>query len=169
MEGGDRVRFCKECRLNVYNLSEMSRQEAEWLVRNREGRLCVRFFRRRDGTLLTRDCPVGFRARVRRYLAMAAAAVAAGISVLFYGNRVEHPRAPSPGERPKAAPRFADAAPLPRLLFERPDPPLLDVRDEQADSSAIQGDMVAPPRETPDPQCAPSTWRRWWNAKVSTP
>jgi hypothetical protein len=67
MEGDERVRFCALCSKNVYNLSAMSRSEAEALVREQEGRLCVRFYRRRDGTLLTDNCPVGFR-RMRRSL-----------------------------------------------------------------------------------------------------
>lgn len=59
MSGDDRVRFCGVCRLNVYNLSGMTRRDATELVQLVEGRLCVRFFRRKDGTLLTSDCPVG--------------------------------------------------------------------------------------------------------------
>jgi hypothetical protein len=66
MQGTDKVRLCGECGLNVYNLSAMSRAEAESLVRQREGRLCVRFYRRPDGTLLTEDCPRAGRAAARR-------------------------------------------------------------------------------------------------------
>jgi hypothetical protein len=69
MQGDDRVRFCGHCQLNVYNLSAMSPQEAAAFVREKEGRLCVRFFAREDGTMLTEDCPVGFRAIRRRLLA----------------------------------------------------------------------------------------------------
>jgi hypothetical protein len=69
MEGDDRVRYCSQCRLNVYNLSAMSAAEAEALVREREGRLCVRFYRRRDGTMLTSNCPVGVQ-RARRWVAL---------------------------------------------------------------------------------------------------
>lgn len=58
MSGDDRVRFCSDCRLNVYNLAGMTRREATELIHLQEGRLCVRFFRRKDGTLVTRDCPV---------------------------------------------------------------------------------------------------------------
>ena len=67
MEGDDQVRFCGGCRKNVYNLSEMSHADAQALVNRLEGRLCVRFYTRADGTLLTQDCPVGLRA-VRRKL-----------------------------------------------------------------------------------------------------
>jgi hypothetical protein len=85
MQGNDRVRFCQQCRLNVYNLSGMSRAEAEALVRQRQGRLCVRFHRRSDGTILTQDCPAGLRA-ARRLLrrgtvlfAVVAGAILAGV------------------------------------------------------------------------------------------
>lgn len=65
MYGDDRTRFCAVCRLNVYNLSGMSRDEAQELILEQEGRRCVRFLRRADGTVLTHDCPVGL-AKVRR-------------------------------------------------------------------------------------------------------
>jgi hypothetical protein len=58
MHGDDRVRFCGDCKLNVYNLSWMTRLEATELIEQNEGRHCVRFFRRKDGTFVTRDCPV---------------------------------------------------------------------------------------------------------------
>ena len=61
-----RVRFCSQCQLNVYNLSEMTRSEAEALLHYTEGRLCVRFYRRADGTILTQDCPTGLRAIKQR-------------------------------------------------------------------------------------------------------
>ena len=66
MQGDERVRYCPECKLNVYNFNAMDATEIEQLVRNREGRLCARFYARSDGRLLTHDCPVGFRARLRR-------------------------------------------------------------------------------------------------------
>lgn len=66
MYGDDRKRFCSECKLNVYNLSDMTRREAESLLINSEGRLCVRYYRRADGSVLTRDCPVGLKAFKRR-------------------------------------------------------------------------------------------------------
>lgn len=66
MVGDDKVRFCRACRLNVYNLSAMDVEEAAERI-SQEGDLCIRFHRRADGTLLTRDCPVGVRRlKVRR-------------------------------------------------------------------------------------------------------
>jgi len=78
MTGDNRVRFCDHCRLNVYNISELSRFEAEALIASTEGRLCARLFRRADGTVLTKDCPVGLRA-LRRRLAKRTAAIFAAI------------------------------------------------------------------------------------------
>ena len=76
MDGDQRCRFCKRCEKHVYNLSGMSQDEAESLVRDTEGGVCVRFYRRPDGTMLTADCPVGkikATRRLRRFFAIAAA------------------------------------------------------------------------------------------------
>ena len=59
MVGDNRKRYCGECKLNVFNLSGMSKTEAENLIVNAEGRLCVRFYKRSDGSVITEDCPVG--------------------------------------------------------------------------------------------------------------
>jgi hypothetical protein len=50
----------------------MSREEAERFVQERDGEVCIRLYRRRDGTVLTSDCPVGRRKRSRRRGAIAA-------------------------------------------------------------------------------------------------
>lgn len=77
MRGDDEVRHCDVCEKNVYNLSAMTRQRAEALLTEREGQLCVRFYRRADGTVTTVDCaPIRFakvRAAARRTLIGAAA------------------------------------------------------------------------------------------------
>jgi hypothetical protein len=83
MRGDERVRFCHRCSLNVYNLSAMTRREAERLVTRTEGaRLCVRFYRRKDGTMLTRSCPVGLTALKRRASRVTSATFAAIVSFL---------------------------------------------------------------------------------------
>jgi hypothetical protein len=63
MEGDDRVRFCAECKKNVFNISAMTRSEAEALL---GGEICVRLYRRADGTVLTSDCPVGLEIKAMR-------------------------------------------------------------------------------------------------------
>ena len=77
MEGGEAVRFCEQCKLHVYNLSGIPRVEAEQLVQQTEKRLCVRFFRRTHGTLLTQDCPAGLAAARKK--AVRLAGLAAGV------------------------------------------------------------------------------------------
>jgi hypothetical protein len=71
MKGDDRVRFCGSCQKNVYNLSAMTRTDAERLVEKHDGPTpCVRLYKRKDGTVITNDCPVGRkRRRVRRIIA----------------------------------------------------------------------------------------------------
>jgi hypothetical protein len=66
MLGDDRTRFCGQCSLNVYNLSSMTRADAEALIARTEGRLCVKFYRRFDGSIITKDCPIGLQAIKRR-------------------------------------------------------------------------------------------------------
>src|SRR5215475_207159 len=78
MKGDDQVRFCSHCAKHVYNLSAMTRPDAETLLRETEGRVCTRFYQRADGTVLVQDCPVGLRAKVirwRRGIGIAASAI----------------------------------------------------------------------------------------------
>ena len=81
MTGDNQVRFCGHCQLNVYNIAELSRTEAERLIASTEGRLCARLYRRADGTILTKDCPVGLRALRMRVSKRAAAVFAAIVSL----------------------------------------------------------------------------------------
>lgn len=79
MPGSDHVRSCERCQHKVYNLSELTTVEAEALLRSSEGRLCVRFYRRADGTIMTKDCTVGATARRNKRVAQAVAGVAAAV------------------------------------------------------------------------------------------
>jgi len=78
MVGDERVRFCGKCQENVYNLSALTREEAEKLLAEKQGGLCARLYERADGTILTEDCPVGARHTRMRH----AAAVGIGGSLL---------------------------------------------------------------------------------------
>lgn len=84
MVGDEQSRFCDKCAKNVYNLSAMTTEQAESLIREKEGHLCVRYYHRADGTILTADCPVGVRKkRVKAATFMAAIGVAgAGLFAL---------------------------------------------------------------------------------------
>ncbi len=95
MVGDEHARFCGQCEKNVYNLSSLTRAAAEALLIEKEGKLCVRYYQRADGTILTADCPDGVARRRRRVRIIAASfgamsAVAAALSAL-------QPRAPLMG------------------------------------------------------------------------
>jgi hypothetical protein len=80
MAGDDRVRHCELCKLNVYNIAALTNADALGLIERSEGRLCVRLYKRADGTVLTVDCPVGVRAAWRRLMQLAAM----GLAVILY-------------------------------------------------------------------------------------
>ena len=122
MTGDARARFCGQCEKNVYNLSDMTRAEAEALLVEKEGKLCVRYYQRADGTILTADCPSGVakRRRKRRVIAVTfagATVVAAAMStVLIMGA----PMASAPVVRaPVLVPVQKDAvAPGPHMMTD---------------------------------------------------
>jgi hypothetical protein len=160
MTGDERKRFCRQCNLHVYNLSDMPREEAEAFISKAEGRTCVRFYRREDGTVLTRDCPVGLRALRQRFIRSAAAlagmVVALLTGTLFAGRlkRVgENLRRPSetyaewiePGStRPALMVGAMVCPPLPNILtvpigdptYDAPETPLPDPTPEQLEEIA---------------------------------
>lgn len=79
MVGNDRIRHCGKCDKDVFNLSQMTREDAEALLQEKQGNLCARYYQRADGTILTSDCAVGKKQRRRRrVMAVAAAALCAG-------------------------------------------------------------------------------------------
>ena len=59
MSGDGQRRFCGQCKKNVYNVAGMSEREVRELVSKSEVLPCMRLARRSDGTVVTRDCPVG--------------------------------------------------------------------------------------------------------------
>ena len=90
MTGDDRVRACGTCEKRVYNLSELARDEAEALIEKHEGKLCVRYYKRSDGTILLTDCEIGAKGvRRRRWVAAGAIALLAGGSATYLKLRPE--------------------------------------------------------------------------------
>jgi hypothetical protein len=107
MVGDDRVRFCGKCEKNVFNLSAMTREEADALLEQREGKICVRFYRRADGKLLTSDCPVG----VQRKRATGVAAVAAGLVAALAPGCYREPMMGEPPPPPPPPPGYVQGYP----------------------------------------------------------
>ena len=116
MAGDDRVRFCGRCEKNVFNLTAMTADEAEDLLRERGGGLCVRFFRRPDGTVLTSDCPVGARTKRRRRMVVTAVAVVAGaVGAVWALVPRDSPPPPPPEAHMMGAVEVAPTPPEPEL------------------------------------------------------
>jgi hypothetical protein len=132
MTGDERVRHCGLCDQAVYNLSDMTRAEAEALVRGRTGRLCARLYRRSDGTVMTRDCPVGRLRTVRRRVAAAVGAVGV-LLVTLVGWVVG-----TPGRAREVADRARAVEPF-RTVMDWIDPP---PRPE-----ALMGEVLLSPEE----------------------
>src|SRR5438046_1349796 len=91
MVGDDRVRHCAACNLNVYNFAALTNSEIEELISSRQGRVCGRLYRRKDGTILTKNCPVGFQIKSRRISRAAGAALTAIMGVAGAAAQIASP------------------------------------------------------------------------------
>jgi hypothetical protein len=107
MEGDEKSRHCTHCNLRVYNLTAMTCAEAEQLIGTRDGRLCLRYYRRSDGRIMTSDCPVGKRRTLARRLAMSGGLLAfvINLAVAIQPSRIEqgdisitYPQGPPSGD-----------------------------------------------------------------------
>ena len=87
MAGDERTRHCARCKLNVFNIKELTEVEVRALFLKAEGRVCGRVFRRPDGTVLTKDCPKGL-AAVRRK-ALIGVTMAATLVLALVGFRAK--------------------------------------------------------------------------------
>ncbi len=138
MRGDERVRYCGTCEKHVYDLSHMSREEAEALILGTE-RVCVRMARRHDGTVVTSDCPVGARQKTRRQrVAGAAAGTLLAASALLWKVRAEAPQL----ERLTAD---ISADRVAKRLAKRPPPPAMGaVEHVRTMGEPVMGDVALP-------------------------
>lgn len=154
MTGDERARFCGGCRKHVYNFSAMSRREVETLLREKEGRVCGRFYQRPDGRMITADCPEGVRRKRDRLVRACRTAFAAVL--LFFGVRANvqaggtnkatmgkpaMPRTNQPPQRMGQVAIMGDVAP-PIMGGIMPPPP----KTNSASCPPIMGRIVPPPR-----------------------
>jgi hypothetical protein len=136
MAGNERVRYCGRCKLNVYNLAIMSRQEIEGLVRKTGGQLCGRLYMRGDRTATLRDCAGGARRQwTRRAIAVGVLLVLAAVSWMLRqidtSDRSMHP-------------------PFVRKVLNWIDP------EPEPRRTIIMGKMICPVPPPPPPPQAPS-------------
>jgi len=169
MKGSDRVRFCASCAKNVYDISAMTRPEAEALVFGAKGRVCARFHRRPDGRVLTSDCREGrdalrgARARRRARVAAALLAVLSTLGATGCGvpqsGVLRHSRA---RQWPVVGALLEWLDPMPMvagmLVMPPPAPPrppgalqgeVGDPVDEGPDTE-LMGDVYCPPEKPPE-------------------
>jgi hypothetical protein len=88
MAGTDRVRNCGDCHRKVFNLSDMSKAEAQQFLEENGTSQCLTFYRRADGTIMTDDCPIGLRKvrdaarRIKQIAAVIFSALISNVSAL---------------------------------------------------------------------------------------
>jgi hypothetical protein len=156
MRGDDRVRFCGQCRQNVYNVESLDRGEARRLIAAREGRVCLRILRRDDGTVVTADCWTRLRAARRRgVVAFVAMLVVVGFAQLWamrFGLRTltgaemgappSHARIEPPAVGGIAPPSLPEP---PRIMGV---PPPAPPKPPRVTGHTIMGRRVAPPLQS---------------------
>jgi hypothetical protein len=81
MVGNDQVRFCEHCSHQVHNLSLLTRSQAERLVSQSNGRLCVRYHQGPAGTPVTLPVTRKLHSIGRRVSRLAAGAFSASLSI----------------------------------------------------------------------------------------
>jgi hypothetical protein len=120
-----RVRHCDSCKEHVYNLSGMTRAEAEALIVANKGKLCVRFYQRKDGTILLKDCTVGAaNAKKRKLVAAGALALfASGAGAVALRQHDTHAIAASTIDNHVAEDVRLDERGLPEVAHDDPPPP----------------------------------------------
>ena len=85
MIGDERTRHCHVCDRNVYDLGELTREQAVALIHEREGQLCVRYLQRPDGRVILRDCSDALMIRPSpAQIALYAVLILAGATTLLF-------------------------------------------------------------------------------------
>ena len=152
MTGDDRVRHCAHCKKDVFNLSDMAREQAERLIIEKNGDLCARYYQRKDGTILLADCSVGIKQkRKTRVIAAGAAALLAGTGgAAGYLKLRHHEKAVVTVDRSQdvMAGGICVDPPPPPPNIQPPPPPPPDVHE-------MKGQMIAIDPPPPPPHIDP--------------
>ncbi len=158
MVGDDKSRYCGKCEKNVFNLSAMTRDEAELLMLEKEGNLCIRLYRRKDGTVLTQDCPVGVRKKRLRLVGVLAigggvVAAAAGFATAALTSQqatvTMGDMEPTPSAHPLPTPAPSGTTAVMGEMEPEPEPP----------PAVEMGKRAAPPPPAPVPKPPAATDR----------
>ena len=156
MTGDDRVRFCGDCRQNVYNVAMFTRAEATRLLNDSSGRVCLRIFRRPDGTIITDDCRARLRAARKRGLLIFAGTLLVvfwaqicaqfvgltGLRRVMRGTQGEAPTMPMAGA-------VAPMPPPPDVEMGKPPARVETVEEVLGEGGReVKGEMAVPPPPT---------------------
>lgn len=158
MQGDERVRHCKDCNKNVFNLSAMPEVEAAQLLAANTGDLCVRFYQRRDGTVMTSDCGDSPRAMVRQAWRRLPQAAGAAVLALSAAGAVAGAAAPGAGNG-KPAPAVEE--PYMQVTMGAPPAPM--------EAKPVESKIPLPPEARPVPQKRVPAPPRAPMGKVSNP
>jgi hypothetical protein len=93
MTGDERARHCGKCDKTVFDLSQLTRAEAEALLIEKGANMCGRYFQRTDGTIVLADCLVRRKRRRVVTASVVAAAVLSGAAAVAMHDRDEEPAA----------------------------------------------------------------------------
>jgi hypothetical protein len=116
MTGDERVRTCAACAKPVFNLSEMTRAEADAVVAKHGGDLCARLYHRADGTVMLADCTVAtVGMRARNFVVATALVAGAAYAKLHRGE--------PPAEAATIGTAVEEAAPPPTVALSAHDAP----------------------------------------------
>lgn len=160
MAGDEKVRFCGSCELHVYNLSAMDVEEAAEVIQQNEGRLCVRFYRRADGTVLTQDCPVGADRVRRKRRQVVGATVLGTAAAAMLSSAVFIPLGVTQGRPSMGAIAIPPPVPAPSPVITEPEgtPPSHGKWVQGEAPAAVEMGDVAAPRMGRVARTRPTQW-----------
>lgn len=86
MTGDERTRQCARCMHKVHNLAGLNEKEIEELLTKNGERICVRMYVRKDGTVITKDCPVGVAFKFKLRVICASLLTCFGLGAYFVNS-----------------------------------------------------------------------------------
>ena len=137
MTGDSRVRFCDHCQKQVHDLSAIPRAEAERLVCQSAGHLCVRLAYAADGSVISLDYrPQKARRwtwRLWTLIALLGALTTGTAEAVFFGKRIPV-AVPTPPPAPPVRMMLGEIAPCPMPAKTTPQPSASSVNAAAADN-----------------------------------
>ncbi|MBA3858430.1 MAG: hypothetical protein C0507_16105 [Cyanobacteria bacterium PR.3.49] len=132
----ERVKYCTECSLQVYNFAGFDMTEAQLLIFKRENRSNAPLYKREDGKFMTADCPIASKKKKDNQMLIGGAAL---VVVLLLIMVVASFLSPQP---PPAPPATTDQPPGVSTSPDTP-PPATNTKtggQSSATSSSVDGD-----------------------------